>query len=85
MVTELKNLIEGKIEHLRKLMESDTHIHRQEYVIDFIYDTEKYFSSMDSRDREYLAIARAATENGWTWTTKEKQRVVLEEDDGYTD
>ena len=80
--TRMKELIVGKIEHLRKLMESDTHIHRQDYVLDFIYDTEKYFSAMNSRDREYLAIARAATEQGFTWTTSEQERVVLEEDDG---
>jgi len=85
MATDLNTLIDNKIEHLRKLMESDTHIHRQDYVIDYIYDTEKYFSSMNSRDREYLAIARAATEKGWTWKTQDKERMVLDEDDGYAD
>ena len=85
MVTKRHQLITNKIDHLRKLMESDTHIHRSEYVLDFIYDTEKYFTELDVRDREYLAIARAATEQGFTWQNNEKKHVILEEDDGYTD
>ena len=85
MVTNIRDHIDSLFNHLQKLMESNTHLDRQEYVLDVVYSAEKYFSAMNADDRDYLQLERSAVENKTKWHVTVNERSVITEDDGYAD
>ena len=85
MVTNIRDHIDSLFNHLQKLMESNTHLDRQEYVLDVVYSAERYFSAMNADDRDYLQLARSAVENKTKWHIPTNERYVITEDDGYAD
>lgn len=69
MVTrvDIQERIKSKMDHLQKLMESNAHLSRNEYVLSVIDAAGKYFTAMSEEDKEYLQIARSVVEDKKEW------------------
>ena len=69
MVTraDIDTRIKTKMDHLQKLMESNTHLVRKDYVLDVCSSASVYFSHMSEEDQDYLQCAQHAVEEGKEW------------------
>lgn len=82
---DIDQRIKNKMDHLQRLMESNAHLDRKEYVLDVCSSASKYFNAMSEEDRDYLQCAQYAVEEGKEWNIPEDKRLIINEDDGYTD
>ena len=64
---DIEQRIKRLMDHLQRLMESNAHIDRKDYVLSICDDVGKYFTAMSDEDKEYLQIARSAVEQGQKW------------------
>jgi len=66
-VSNTRNLIKTRMDHLQELMEGQAHIDRPEYVNDVIDSASKFWSALSDEDKDYIHCARDALENKTDW------------------
>jgi hypothetical protein len=66
-MSNIRNLIKTRMDHLQELMEGQAHIDRPEYVNDVIESVSKFWSVLSDEDKDYIHCARDALENKTDW------------------
>lgn len=66
-MTDLKDKIKTRMDHLQQLMEGNNHLERPEYVLDVIDSVSKFWSALDEDDKEYIQCAQYAVEQKREW------------------
>ena len=66
-MSNTKNLINTRMDHLQKLMEGQAHIDRPEYTLDIISSVSKFWSVLSDEDKDYIHCATYALENKKQW------------------
>lgn len=66
-MSNVKNLIKTRMDHLQELMEGQAHIDRPEYTLDVIASVSKFWSVLSEEDRDYIHGARYAIEEKMEW------------------
>jgi len=66
-MSDLRQKISNKMDHLQTLMESNAHLDRPEYVTDVIDWVSKFWSVLSDEDKDYIHCARDALENKTDW------------------
>jgi hypothetical protein len=66
-MSNVKNLIKTRMDHLQELMEGQAHIDRPEYTLDVISSVSKFWSVLSEEDRDYIHGARYAIEEKMEW------------------
>lgn len=66
-MSNIRNLIKTRMDHLQELMEGQAHIDRPEYVNDVIDSASKFWSVLSDEDKDYIHCARDALENKTDW------------------
>ena len=67
MANDLKQKIDNRMDHLQQLMESNTHLHRPEYVYDVIESVVKFWRALEEEDKEYIEMAKYALDEKKEW------------------
>ena len=66
-MTDLKDKIKTRMDHLQQLMEGNNHLERPEYVLDVIDSVSKFWSALDEDDKEYIQCAQYVVEQKREW------------------
>lgn len=66
-MSNVKNLIKTRMDHLQELMEGQAHIDRPEYTQDVIDSVSKFWSVLSDEDKDYIHCSRDALENKMEW------------------
>jgi hypothetical protein len=66
-VSNVRNLIKNRMDHLQILMEGQAHIDRPEYVDGVIESVSKFWSALLDEDKDYIHCAKDALENKTEW------------------
>jgi len=66
-VSNTRNLIKTRMDHLQELMEGQAHIDRPEYTQDIIDSVSKFWSVFSDEDKDYIHCSRDALENKMEW------------------
>jgi len=66
-VSNTRNLIKTRMDHLQELMEGQAHIDRPEYTQDIIDSVSKFWSVLSDEDKDYIHCSRDALENKMEW------------------
>jgi len=67
MANDLRQRIDDRMNHLQQLMEGNNHLSRPEYVQDVIESVVKFWSALDSDDKEYIEMAKYALDEKREW------------------
>ena len=81
----VQDKIKDRMDHLQQLMEGNNHLSRMEYVLDVVESVSKFWSALSEEDKDYIQTARYAIEEQREWNIPEENKLVINEDDGYTD
>ena len=66
-MSNTRNLIKTRMDHLQELMEGQAHIDRPEYTQDIIDSVSKFWSVLSDEDKDYIHCSRDALENKMEW------------------
>ena len=66
-MTELRDKITIRMDHLQALMESNSHLNRRDYVLEVIASVSKFWSVLSEEDQDYIHGARYVIDENLEW------------------